>query len=420
MDKATTAYEKTYRAISEDLRSGNNVLLMGPGGCGKSYTIQRLYYESKQRGVVVNLTALTGIAAFNIGGSTLHRFAGLGVQELPLPVLINKIRKYSSNIKRWNKCRILIIDEISMMGRKLLEKVDYIARKIRYIDKPFGGIQLVLVGDLLQLPPVNDEWCFKSPLWKDLRLKVHHLTTPFRYRDTTFFDLLCRIRMGKPSEEDLSILTERHRVYFDADFDKMTIKPTILFSTKVNVRDHNTRELAKLSGKSIVVQAEDRLVKGNGDLNHHKTVFDGSVPERVELKVGAQVMLIFNLDVENGLMNGSRGVVTRILGADTVEVEFRSGRKTIKPIIWEHETEEIKVSRRQLPLVLAYSMTIHKSQSSSLDCCVMDLGDSIFAPGMAYVALSRVRSLEGLYISDFAPKSIISDKEALSFTQALI
>ena len=384
---------------------------------------------------VVCCTATTGVAAINlnvpeckISGSTLHSWAGVGLAKDIPKKLHAKVYHDKRASNRWLHTDVLIIDEVSMLGADFIDKLDYIGRGIRTEkDKPFGGIQLILSGDFLQLPPVNEEWCFKSFVWEKLDLIPFIFDKPYRYEDLDYFKLLLRVRKGNQTPEDIGKLRARTRSY-----DKLlkalkeakghnVIKPTILYSKKVDVDYYNEQELGKLSGSEIEYIADDKFTPYNKKAKHDFYInkLDSIAPKTISLKVGAQVMLKCNLDVKGGLVNGSRGV---ILEAEpgSVYVRFVNGTKLrVKKQNWDIEDKDGKGARSQLPFILAYSITIHKAQGCTLDYAVCDLGPNVFAPGQAYVALSRVRSLRGLFISDLYPSCIKVDKSALKHSNHL-
>jgi ATP-dependent DNA helicase PIF1 len=377
------------------LSAGHNILLVGPGGCGKTFTIQKIMKYDPS----IFVTAMTGCAAINIdiNATTLHRWAGLGLMKEPVDVLVKKLRGNRRVLNRWRKTKIIITDEISMMGRQLFEKFDAIARIVRDNELPWGGIQLVFSGDFLQLPPVKDDWVFKSPVWELMNWKIHEFLTMRRYNDVNFFNMLLRARKGDITADDIANLKKRlvHNLEVNGD-----IKPTILFSKLINVKVFNDDQLAKLEGESIVYKAY------YSSSNMDKCA---EIIQELELKIGAQVMLRVNIG--NGLVNGSRGVVEKMT-PESVIVQFKHGLVNITRYLWEFDNDQY-VS--QIPLIHAWALTIHKSQGITLDCAQLDLGGSIFEAGQAYVALSRVRNYDSLYLTNFDPESIFANDEALEY-----
>lgn len=425
-----------------------NIFLSGPGGCGKSYIIKNILQPYAQKNFInVSITSTTGVSALSIGGTTIYRWSGIKLGKESLYTICERIREKNKDCyKRWRECRILVIDEISMLGMKIFSLLDKVGKNICDNNLPFGGKQLILSGDFLQLPPVQDSFSFMSDVWRDLNLRIFRMITPKRYPDVEHFNMLMRIRVAKHTKEDIKKLYSRVDAYIDyirKGGDKNEkIKPTRIYSLKKDVEQHNLEELSKLEGDVIVYNSTDKFVHKNvGDDNTNNTnntkntkntkisnkdimdyteFLDTVVDRQVFLKDGAQVMLTYNLDIDIGLVNGSRGVVISC-DKDSVNVLFKNGVITrILYHSYEFEDGRVKMVRYQLPLILAWSCSIHKMQGASLDYAIMDLGPSIFAPGMAYVALSRVRTLDGLLLSSLVPKKIIADPEALEFETKII
>jgi ATP-dependent DNA helicase PIF1 len=439
LESLNTAQRAAYDAIA----TGRQVFLTGPGGTGKSYLLNLLFTElPKKTGKSVALTALTGCAALLLHpkAKTLHSWAGIGLARESVDILVAGLRKSRRACLRWLQADILVIDEVSMMTPELFEKLDAIGRKIRRNEHvPFGGLQLVLVGDFYQLPPVvrqdGDEkketsFVFESPIWSALRLETHELTEIVRQKDPMFQEVLNEARRGELSKKSLKILARR----MGLDYSKEEIKPTMLFTRRAQVDDINMSHLRKLTTERRTFKAttlfcpsattaglteKDPLVqKGIAKLDN-----DAPYSPELTLAIDAQVMLITNLNPELGLVNGSRGVVIGY-GA-TAEADVKAQMSTMQgvgqqydpalqvPIVKfrngvkmpiAHATWEVpempSVLRRQIPLKLAYAVTIHKAQGATLDCALIDVGGRTFEYGQAYVALSRVKNLESLYVHD--------------------
>jgi len=428
------------------LDAGLNIILHSSGGTGKSHSLRLIASYLTEQGKIVACTATTGVAALNLNvpekqimARTLHSWSGIKLGRLPAEKLYARVYQKKQYRDRWRETHVLIIDEISMLGSSLLEKLDYIGRKIRTpprrlkgeISKPFGGLQLVLSGDFLQLPPVKDGWCFNSPVWKELQLIPIIFSEPKRYDDLRYFNLLLRVRKGEHTEEDLQLLQKRVHAYdrlqeILTEIDSPTvIKPTILFSKKIDVQAYNEKELAKLPGPTqefCCVDTFTAFTKGTrGD--SYLQLLDDMIPKAVILRVGAQIMLKANLDVQAGLVNGTRGVITEIStegDEPVVSVKFLNG-KSLRLIrhSWSIEDKDGFASRSQFPLILAWACTIHKGQGATLDYAICDLGPSVFTEGQAYVALSRVRNLKGLFISELYSPRIEVNPEALEFEKEL-
>ena len=411
-----------------------SVLLEGPGGTGKSFTLIKIVEKLQKSGKMVSCTATTGVAALNLStplvkASTLHRWAGIGLGDKSANALFTKIKYDQRARQRWIETDILIIDEVSMLGASLFEKLDYIGRHIRgKIDIPFGGLILVLCADFLQLPPVNDEWVFSSSAWKCLSSRMVPIifSEPKRYPDLDWFKMLLRIRKGEHTQSDIEFLYSRKEAY-DKWFEQkdrlslLDLRPTILHSKRVDVESENTTELEKLPGRLTYYKATDTFLPLNSHakIEYYEKLLDDAIPKIICLNIGAQVMLKANLDIDAGLANGSRGVVTA-LTPDSATVKWKNETITIVGLYsWSKEDKEAKMSRTQLPLVLAYSLTIHKAQGVTIDYAICNLGPSVFCPGQAYVSLSRIRESKGLLLSDLYPDSIMADKQALEYVDNL-
>jgi len=332
--------------------------------------------------------------------------------------------------ENWKNVNIIIIDEVSMLGGSLFDKLDYIAKHLRKSSKPFGGIQLILCGDMLQLPPINDTYIFESETFNSLKLKIFNLTKQRRYDNKDFYKMLLRIRLMKTTKEDIETLKECHNKYTKLDHlvSNFDIKPTILFSKKLDVDEYNYKELSKLSSKIYTYEAHDSFIPKdksaiitNEQREYYRKMLNNNISEILHFKEGAQIMLKINIDVKAGLINGSRGIIVDInTKKDCISVKFIGGAVVdISSFQYKYEDKENLILRDQIPLILAWSLTIHKCQGSTLDSVICDLGNNIFTYSQAYVALSRVRNLNGLYISQFDEGSLISDPKVLQFIKCL-
>ena len=433
-------YDERLEQIIIAVENKENIILHGSGGTGKSFSLRKIATHLFNSGKTVCCTATTGVAALNlnvpeafISATTLHSWAGVGLADATSKKLLAKVQRDDKAFVRWLSTDYLIIDEVSMFGADFFDKLDFIGRHVRQNEeKPFGGLKLILSGDFLQLPPVKDKWVFKSDAWEELDLVPFIFEEPKRYDDLDYFDLLLRVRMGEPSDEDLKKLRARvksyrkmNKILSETDSAKV-IKPTILYSRKVDVEYHNDQELDELPGKLFEFVAVDNFKAYNNKARYDYYIkkLDDIIPRILSYKVGAQVMLKVNRDVKKGLVNGSRGVITDIVQADDgsyqIVVKFINGRViTFGQNIWEIEDKDAFSSRAQFPLILAWACTIHRGQGATLDYAVCDLGTSVFEYGQAYVALSRLRNLRGLFISEFYPSSIKVNKTAKKYVQKL-
>lgn len=419
--------------------NGQNILLHGPGGTGKSHIVRALASHFTRQGKIVRVTATTGIAAINlsvpalgIAGSTLHAWAGVGLGDAPPEKLAARVRHDERSRKRWLETDILIIDEVSMLGASFFDKLDFVGRNIRKTpDKAFGGLQIIFSGDFLQLPPVNDKWAFQGMIWPDLNLTPFILETSKRYKgDDEWFNLLLRVRRHQFTPQDIKFLQSRVKAYQDyllspESKDDKTVKPTMLYSRKIDVEYQNDVELQKLPGSPTPFPSYDDFVALNkhAKADHYMKPLDDAIPNMIQLKPGAQVMLKANLDIKAGLANGSRGVVLKITGKGpegSVEVKWVNGSvTTVTAHTWMQEDKDGKATRTQIPLILAWSLTVHRCQGSTLDFAICDLGPSVFMEGQAYVAVSRVTSSKGLFLLEFYPPSLKTSEDALAYVDSL-
>lgn len=414
-------FSPEQREAFEAIENGESIFLTGPGGTGKSFLIREIVDEiPKRTGKVVAVTAMTGCAALLLGrfAKTLHGWAGIGLGKGTAQSLAQGIRKKAPLAKRWRDTNLLIIDEVSMLTPLLLEMLDEIAKILRRSQRPFGGLQVVFVGDFLQLPPISKDgvtrFAFESPVWTTLVKRTIHLKQMFRQQDSVFQGILDEARMGSLSKESIQILENR----INQDYKKEKIQPTILFTRRMDVEEINTSHLDKLPGISKTFSAVTNPSKHPPSeilATTDKMDKDGMYVPTLTLKEGAQVMLVANLDMESQLCNGSRGVVVGFQdNTNWPIVEFKSGIRVVEPHLWESDHTP-PITRSQIPLRLAYALTIHKSQGATLDCALVDVGPSTFEYGQAYVALSRVRNLEGLYIFDICPRAFRAHPLVKSF-----
>lgn len=396
---------------------GKNICITGPAGTGKSFLIQNII---STRNDSIAITATTGTAAVLLGkgAKTLHSWAGIQLGTKPVADLISNIRKITPLMLRWRQTRTLVIDEASMLTSELFEKLETIARSIRMNSSFFGGIQLVLVGDFYQLPPVGagSKYCFESPLWNHIH--VIQLKRIWRQQDDVWRNILNEVRIGKCSQESHTKLKER---MIEPDRTQ-AIQPTKLYCRRADVDYINQCEHDKLDGheetwlRRIDVRGirsgltEAPYDKRNIDIQVEMYEKNAQYYKTLCLKPKDQVMLIANLSTEIGLCNGSRGVVTRI-EKNIPYVRFLNGLEMpIDYHEWEiGESYNQTIYAQQIPLRLAYAITIHKSQGMTLDCAEVDIGSAVFEHGQTYVALSRIKSLDGLYIMGFNPSKIKVD-----------
>jgi ATP-dependent DNA helicase PIF1 len=413
------------RRAYEAVIGGQSLLITGPGGTGKSHLLQVLYSTYRGRtGKVMAVTALTGCAALLLGpwAKTLHSWAGIGLGRGSAEATARTISTDARKRKRWRSTNCLVIDEVSMLTPHLLEYLDTVARVVRKCPSPFGGLQVVFVGDFYQLPPVMRDtalapgsaertFAFESPLWSQIISNVIPLTQIHRQKDPVFQQILNEARIGELSPESYAALEARKTMAWK----RQEIKPTLLFTKNQDVAAINQSQLEKLTGREVVFQAKTtaapRLPPDILGFLVEKLDKDAPYEPELILKERAQVMLLTNQDPEAGLVNGSRGVVTGFSPDGGFPlVKFLHGPPfpvRVPPAAWSSESENAEevVTREQIPLRLAYALTIHKAQGASLDSALVDVGPSTFEYGQAYVALSRVRNLEALFVYEIHPRA---------------
>lgn len=438
-----TELNEKQRSALEAVKKGRNIFLTGAGGTGKSHTIREIVSWATAAGIRVAVTAMTGCAALllnseeaRVKAKTLHSWAGVGLgREAPheLALAIDKNRRAK---QRWTQTQLLIVDEVSMMMPDFLEKLDFIARRVRkQAGTKFGGLQLVFAGDFCQLPPISKDvsggalYVFESPIWAALMEENHYLTEIVRQRDPVFQRLLTEARMGTLSPESIALLESRKGLAWQDS----EIRPTLLFTRNAEVSTINRKNMEALDGerRTYEVKTVTMAEKGRSsctisgasvDLHTALARLDADAPYEasLELCVGAQVMLLTNMDQEHGLVNGSRGVVTGYSPGGLPLVRFIGIRDPVlvdRANWWLSDPDT--VGRSQIPLKVAYAITIHKSQGATLDSALVDIGSSTFEYGQAYVALSRCRSLEGLYVWALNPKRIMCHPAVKKFYESL-
>lgn len=374
------------------------MFLTGEPGAGKTHTINEFVSYLRSHGIEPAITASTGIAATHIHGQTIHSWSGIGIRKTLAPYDLDKLASTEYLVRRIQKTKILIIDEISMIDGFTLDMVDTICRTIKQREEPFGGLQVILVGDFFQLPPIarKDErvpFAFESAAWRAMKPLVCYLTEQHRQNDEHFLDLLGAIRRNERMDDFLVHLEQR--IVSDSDAFEHTEHMTQLFAHNADVDTINTAALQSIEGPTntytMYSKGSDALVASlkKGCLS----------PEKLELKIGAIVMCTKN-NTNKGFVNGTTGTVMRFeTGTKYPIIRTKDGEEiTVEPMDWSIEEDgKIKASITQVPLRLAWAITIHKSQGLSLDTALMDLRN-VFEYGQGYVALSRVRALSGLYL----------------------
>ncbi|KAG8714378.1 hypothetical protein FRC09_017698 [Ceratobasidium sp. 395] len=458
----TLSYEQSQ--ILELVKSGKNIFFTGSAGTGKSVLLREVIKALRRKHGktqdAVAVTASTGIAACNIGGQTLHSFSGIGIGEGTPESLATKIKRNKNAVSRWLRCKVLIIDEVSMLDGDLFDRLARVACIIKKNTRPFGGIQLIVTGDFFQLPPVmkngQPKFAFEAEKWGECVERTFNLTKVFRQKDPRFVDMLNEMRFGRLTPASIRTFHELARPISDGD-----IEATELFPRREDVDRANGFRMAALPGREESFPSRDGGIISD-PVQRDKMLQNFMAPKDLTLKRDAQVMLLKNID--ETLVNGTVGRVIGFYDATEVDVgekgeliqvyepgqkkqlsaaakakqkeqqagplkkyplvEFRVPRGTRKLLVMpesfkvELPNGEVQVSRTQLPLILSWAMSIHKSQGQTLDRVKVDCG-RIFEKGQAYVALSRATSLEGLQVLHFDPKKVLAHDKVKAWSQTL-
>lgn len=388
---------------------GKSVLLTGPAGTGKTFVLQQFIKQAKKASKYVSVTATTGLAATHLGGTTIHSWAGIGIHEALPQGFIERLSKGRIDIIK--KTDVLIIDEISMLHDFRLDMVDEVCRLVREEPHlPFGGIQLIMSGDFFQLPPIQRSgarpggFVVNSKVWQELDPAICYLDEQYRQDDEALLGILTAIRAGAITQDHIDTLTARSEVHPD-ELEELTE----LYTVNVDVDTLNDRRLAQLDEDEISYERAESGAKG------YLETLDRSVlaPKVLRLKKGALVMAVKN-SADRKYANGSIGTVVDF-EPDTEYpiIQFRSGKEVLMvPDTWELRDGETKrASISQIPLRLAWAITVHKSQGMTLDAARMNLAKA-FVEGMGYVALSRVKNVSSLYLSGLNEMALRVSEEA--------
>jgi ATP-dependent exoDNAse (exonuclease V) alpha subunit len=412
----------TQKEAFDILKLGYNVYLTGAAGSGKTYLLNQYISYLRTNGIGVGITASTGIAATHMGGTTIHSFAGMGIRDVLTEADMTDLFKRAYLRTRFSQTKVLIIDEISMLHAHRLDMVDMVCRAFKRNSFPFGGMQVIMCGDFFQLPPVvktesrsdvrykvSDEqgeklglelesssekekkgvlpFVTESKVWQEMQLRICYLDEQFRQDDRAFLRVLNDIRNNEVSEMTVETLSERLGQEV-----KGYVKPTRLFTHNADVDAINQKHLTALEGESRTYYMSSRGSYGLAETLKRSCL----APDTLVLKKGAQVIFVKN-NYELGYVNGTLGEVLGFSAEGLPIVRtFDGDELTVGEASWDVKEDGVeKAAISQLPLRLAWAITVHKSQGMSLDAAEVDLSRA-FIPGMGYVALSRVRSLSGL------------------------
>lgn len=410
----------TQKEALDILKTGGNAYITGAAGSGKTHLLNMYIEYLKDHDVDMGITASTGIAATHMGGVTIHSWTGMGVRNDLSPYDLEGMQEKQYLWKRLEKVKVLIIDEVSMLHHFRLDLVDKILKVFKRNDLPFGGVQVILCGDFFQLPPVSrygepdPKFIYHSNSWKEGNFKVCYLEEQFRQNDDISIRVLNDIRGSRVDEGTMNHVRTRFRTQDGEVVISMdpVIKPTRLYTHNVDVDSVNEAELKHLKGDSMTYEM-DTIGKANIVDILKKSCM---AQEILNLKVGAKVIFVKN-NFDAGYANGTLGIVRNLEGSSGGPVvETLTGKLIDVPVeSWTIEEDgKVKAELKQYPLRLAWAITVHKSQGMSLDAVEVDLSRA-FEKGMGYVALSRVRSWNGLTILGFNDKALLVDPEVMSY-----
>lgn len=433
-NKTFDGFEKSCELLDQ----GYNIFVTGGAGTGKSFILNKLKerYRSK-----LAITSTTGISALNVNGQTIHSWSGIGIANTPIEQTVKRIKEKNTLYKQILCAKMLAIDEISMLDNRTFDYINTTLKIVRNNNKPFGGIQVLLFGDFFQLPPVqlgvnNRDFCFKSKAWNELELKPVILKETKRQTELDFIEALNNLRIGYITPKDTELFVKRENESKQINQDGILH----IFGTNQEADEYNNKCFSELDANIYTYKANDTLYKydkyekcteiplndqnkitlNDFDKNTLKNFNDYcKAPEELNLKLDSKVMLIKNIDIDAGLVNGSCGTIVE-LKDDAIVVAFETGRqvKIEKTDFIYQKDARPKIKRVQYPLRLAYGITIHKSQGMTFDNLVVNF-NRVFSDGQGYVALSRTRSLEGLVLNDYAPGKVSANPEVVDFYEKL-
>lgn len=396
----------TQKEALDILKTGASVFLTGPAGSGKTHVLNEYVKYLRSKHIEPAITASTGIAATHLGGMTIHAWTGLGVKDWADSAVFEELMAKQYLKDRILKADVLVIDEISMLHHFRLDMVSELLKYFKKSPEPFGGMQIILCGDFFQLPPVTragereSKFAYHADAWKELNPIMCYLEEQHRQTDDVYKGILDAVRDGCFEEMHYEHLSKRISEKKDSEVTK-------LYAHNIDVDAENEAELKKLEGKLYSYK-----MIGRGNPRLIETLKKSCLaPEDLRLKKGARVMFVKN-NFDQGYANGTTGIVV-VCNEEEIKVETKDGDVIdVVPVSWHIEDGGRKLAEiTQYPLRLAWAITIHKSQGMSLDQAEIDLGKA-FEKGMGYVALSRVRTLEGLKLKGIGNRALLIHDEA--------
>jgi ATP-dependent DNA helicase PIF1 len=438
----------------DKFKEGENVFITGKAGTGKTFLIKKIVENLKQRHILYKVCALTGCAAIllDCDATTLHSLMGIGIANGDAQKVIKFALSRKKKMTELKQIAVLVIDEVSMLSEKIIQIIEYICRIVKKSQHVFGKIQIVMTGDFFQLPPIETKgepdtarFCFESPLWSKLFTKENHieLKTMFRQKDPVYRSILSEVRDGRLSQESVKILKGRLTAVYDPALHNGCV-PSKIFATRINVDHTNRRYYSELTGPEHVFEFVTitnaityiettkfipyKLIEECNELSTEhredeikKMITGSNFPQRLRLKIGTVVMCVANIDIDQQICNGSQGIVTGFSkeGEELVPtVKFYNGvvKKLIRRNIQNDDYPCFVVS--QIPLIHAWAVSIHKCQGATMDIAEIDVGRSIFEYGQTYVALSRVKTLDGLYLSGLDISRIMTNPLVEAFYES--
>jgi hypothetical protein len=405
----------TQKEALDILKLGHNVYLTGSAGSGKTYLLNQYIDYLKKNHIEVAVTASTGIAATHMNGITIHSWSGLGIRDTLSEEVISELEERRYLWDRMQRTKVLIIDEVSMMHHFRLDLVDLLVRRFKRDERPFGGMQVVLCGDFFQLPPVSRQgereahFVYHSDAWKKLDPTICYLHEQHRQTDENHTAILNEIRRNDVSESTFENLQSR----FNKEPDN-NAEPTRLYTHNIDVDTINAEALGEINNEGRVFEMTSRGSPALVEALKKSCL----APEKLHLKIGARVMFVKN-NFEGAYVNGTLGKVVDFEMDAPIVLTTRGKRIKAVPMSWAiEENDKVKAEIAQVPLRLAWAITVHKSQGMSLDAVEVDLSKS-FERGMGYVALSRVRTLGGLKLLGINNMALQVHEEVLEFDQNL-